>query len=146
MLNTLLCITWSALIRTIKSRWNTHAKAVHLWDYYVQCAHMGTCLKLMVGKYMHLYMYIPCNKLVITVMNVCLYHIPCSYSEKKGFHCLSVNGKFHCLGPSKGRQYPDMETADEAFLRDFYRHDNLVLRELLKRFSYRTPTWLMMSS
>ena len=70
---------------------------------------------------------------------------PHSYSEKKGFHCLSVHKKFHCLGAGKGRRYPPMETADVAYLEDFYRHDNLLLRELLKKFSYRPPTWLTVS-
>ena len=65
-----------------------------------------------------------------------------SYNARKGFHCLSLHEKSHCLGPSKGRHYPSMETADIAYLEEFYRRDNLQLREILKKYSYRPPTWL----
>ena len=68
--------------------------------------------------------------------------LPSSFSEKKGFHCLYVRGRFHCLGASKGRHYPPMENADVEYLQDFYKRDNLLLRELLKKFSYRLPIWL----
>ena len=84
--------------------------------------------------------------MVIAFYDIVLLHTtPNSYSERKRFHCLSVHGKFHCLGAGKGRQYPPMETADVAYLEDFYRRDNLLLRELLKKFSYQLPTWLTMA-
>ena len=64
------------------------------------------------------------------------------YNQKKGFYCLSARGKYHCLGPSKGRRYALMQTSDRTYLEEFYRHDNLILKELLKKFSFHIPTWL----
>ncbi len=61
------------------------------------------------------------------------------WNSGKGFYCVNK----HCLGPSKGRKYPDIAIGDLKFLEQYYRVDNVKLGHLLRRLG-RTPIpdWL----
>ncbi|XP_064395577.1 bifunctional heparan sulfate N-deacetylase/N-sulfotransferase 1-like [Halichondria panicea] len=61
------------------------------------------------------------------------------WNSGKGFYC--VNN--HCLGPSKGRKYPDIAVGDLKFLEQYYRVDNVKLAQLLRRHvKTPIPDWL----
>ncbi|XP_039409938.1 bifunctional heparan sulfate N-deacetylase/N-sulfotransferase 2 [Corvus cornix cornix] len=65
------------------------------------------------------------------------------FDEAKGFWCqLLDGGKTKCLGKSKGRKYPDMDSLSRLFLRDFYREHNIELSKLMNRLGQPLPTWL----
>ncbi|XP_064450914.1 bifunctional heparan sulfate N-deacetylase/N-sulfotransferase 2 isoform X3 [Mirounga angustirostris] len=65
------------------------------------------------------------------------------FDEEKGFWCQGLEGgKTRCLGKSKGRRYPDMDTESRLFLTDFFRNHNLDLSKLLSRLGQPVPSWL----
>ncbi|XP_047408282.1 bifunctional heparan sulfate N-deacetylase/N-sulfotransferase 2 isoform X2 [Sciurus carolinensis] len=65
------------------------------------------------------------------------------FDEDKGFWCQGLEGgKTRCLGKSKGRRYPDMDTESRLFLTDFFRNHNLELSKLLNRLGQPVPSWL----
>uniref|UniRef100_F7AV98 [heparan sulfate]-glucosamine N-sulfotransferase n=1 Tax=Equus caballus TaxID=9796 RepID=F7AV98_HORSE len=65
------------------------------------------------------------------------------FDEDKGFWCQGLEGgKTRCLGKSKGRRYPDMDTESRLFLVDFFRNHNLELSKLLSRLGQPMPSWL----
>ncbi|XP_070326948.1 bifunctional heparan sulfate N-deacetylase/N-sulfotransferase 2 isoform X2 [Odocoileus virginianus] len=65
------------------------------------------------------------------------------FDEDKGFWCQGLEGgKTRCLGKSKGRKYPDMDTESRLFLTDFFRNHNLELSKLLSRLGQPVPSWL----
>ncbi|XP_073096914.1 bifunctional heparan sulfate N-deacetylase/N-sulfotransferase 2 isoform X4 [Manis javanica] len=65
------------------------------------------------------------------------------FDEDKGFWCQGLEGgKTRCLGKSKGRRYPDMDTDSRLFLMDFFRNHNLELSKLLSRLGQPVPSWL----
>ncbi|XP_015447718.1 bifunctional heparan sulfate N-deacetylase/N-sulfotransferase 2 isoform X2 [Pteropus alecto] len=65
------------------------------------------------------------------------------FDEDKGFWCQGLeSGKTRCLGKSKGRRYPDMDTESRLFLTDFFRNHNLDLSKLLSRLGQPMPSWL----
>ncbi|XP_028337387.1 bifunctional heparan sulfate N-deacetylase/N-sulfotransferase 2 isoform X3 [Physeter macrocephalus] len=65
------------------------------------------------------------------------------FDEDKGFWCQGLEGgKTRCLGKSKGRKYPDMDTESRLFLMDFFRNHNLELSKLLSRLGQPVPSWL----
>ncbi|CAD7675685.1 bifunctional heparan sulfate N-deacetylase/N-sulfotransferase 2 isoform X1 [Vulpes vulpes] len=65
------------------------------------------------------------------------------FDEDKGFWCQGLEGgKTRCLGKSKGRRYPDMDTESRLFLTDFFRNHNLDLSKLLSRLGQPVPSWL----
>nr|XP_048282435.1 bifunctional heparan sulfate N-deacetylase/N-sulfotransferase 2 isoform X4 [Myodes glareolus] len=65
------------------------------------------------------------------------------FDEDKGFWCQGLEGgKTRCLGKSKGRRYPDMDTESRLFLTDFFRNHNLELSKLLIRLGQPAPLWL----
>ncbi|XP_077896102.1 bifunctional heparan sulfate N-deacetylase/N-sulfotransferase 2 isoform X5 [Ictidomys tridecemlineatus] len=65
------------------------------------------------------------------------------FDEDKGFWCQGLEGgKTRCLGKSKGRRYPDMDTESRLFLTDFFRNHNLELSKLLNRLGQAVPSWL----
>uniref|UniRef100_A0A8D1BH84 [heparan sulfate]-glucosamine N-sulfotransferase n=1 Tax=Sus scrofa TaxID=9823 RepID=A0A8D1BH84_PIG len=65
------------------------------------------------------------------------------FDEDKGFWCQGLEGgKTRCLGKSKGRRYPDMDTESRLFLTDFFRNHNLELSKLLSRLGQPVPSWL----
>lgn len=90
------------------------------------------------------------------------------FDPKKGFWCqLLEGGKTKCLGKSKGRRYPDMNTEvcsflsqrvpsfvcffffhfscllqSQAFLREYYRDHNIELSKVLYRMGQPLPSWL----
>nr|XP_058908950.1 bifunctional heparan sulfate N-deacetylase/N-sulfotransferase 2 isoform X3 [Kogia breviceps] len=65
------------------------------------------------------------------------------FDEDKGFWCQGLEGgKTRCLGKSKGRKYPDMDTESRLFLTDFFRNHNLELLKLLSRLGQPVPSWL----
>ncbi|XP_036293613.1 bifunctional heparan sulfate N-deacetylase/N-sulfotransferase 2 isoform X3 [Pipistrellus kuhlii] len=65
------------------------------------------------------------------------------FDEGKGFWCQGLEGgKTRCLGKSKGRRYPDMDTESRLFLTDFFRNHNLELSKLLSRLGQPVPSWL----
>lgn len=66
-----------------------------------------------------------------------------SFSSKKGHYCLLKNGKQKCLGPSKGRVYPPLQSAELAYLEDYYHQDNVELGTLLKKLGRPFPIWLV---
>lgn len=51
-------------------------------------------------------------------------------------------GKTKCLGKSKGRRYPDMDTDSRSFLREHYRDNNIELSKLLYKMGQPLPSWL----
>ncbi|XP_064125796.1 bifunctional heparan sulfate N-deacetylase/N-sulfotransferase 2 isoform X6 [Loxodonta africana] len=65
------------------------------------------------------------------------------FDEDKGFWCQGLEGgKTRCLGKSKGRRYPDMDSESRLFLTDFFRNHNLELSKLLSRLGQPVPLWL----
>lgn len=66
------------------------------------------------------------------------------FDRKKGFFCKAedVGNSPRCLGKGKGRQYPNMDTESQNFLRDYYRLHNEALLKLLRRLGYSIPDWL----
>uniref|UniRef100_A0A8C6Y842 [heparan sulfate]-glucosamine N-sulfotransferase n=1 Tax=Naja naja TaxID=35670 RepID=A0A8C6Y842_NAJNA len=65
------------------------------------------------------------------------------YDDAKGFWCqLLDGGKTKCLGKSKGRKYPEMDSASRMFLADFYHEHNIELSKLLNTLRQPLPTWL----
>ncbi|XP_073734875.1 bifunctional heparan sulfate N-deacetylase/N-sulfotransferase 2 isoform X2 [Callorhinus ursinus] len=65
------------------------------------------------------------------------------FDEEKGFWCQGLEGgKTRCLGKSKGRKYPDMDTESRLYLTDFFRNHNLDLSKLLSRLGQPVPSWL----
>ncbi|XP_059967797.1 bifunctional heparan sulfate N-deacetylase/N-sulfotransferase 2 isoform X2 [Mesoplodon densirostris] len=65
------------------------------------------------------------------------------FDDDKGFWCQGLEGgKTRCLGKSKGRKYPDMDTESRLFLTDFFRNHNLELSKLLSRLGQPVPSWL----
>uniref|UniRef100_A0A8C7WDU8 Bifunctional heparan sulfate N-deacetylase/N-sulfotransferase 1 n=1 Tax=Oncorhynchus mykiss TaxID=8022 RepID=A0A8C7WDU8_ONCMY len=65
------------------------------------------------------------------------------FDPKKGFWCqLLDGGKTKCLGKSKGRRYPDMDTDSRSFLREHYRDNNIELSKLLYKMGQPLPSWL----
>uniref|UniRef100_A0A4W3HZT3 Bifunctional heparan sulfate N-deacetylase/N-sulfotransferase 1 n=1 Tax=Callorhinchus milii TaxID=7868 RepID=A0A4W3HZT3_CALMI len=71
------------------------------------------------------------------------YHKLLLFDPKKGFWCqLLDGGKSKCLGKSKGRKYPEMDPDSRAFLRDYYRENNIELSKLLYKLGQTLPTWL----
>uniref|UniRef100_A0A8C0H7D1 Bifunctional heparan sulfate N-deacetylase/N-sulfotransferase 1 n=1 Tax=Chelonoidis abingdonii TaxID=106734 RepID=A0A8C0H7D1_CHEAB len=77
------------------------------------------------------------------VTNFIDYHKTLAFDPKKGFWCqLLEGGKTKCLGKSKGRKYPEMDSDSRAFLRDYYRDHNVELSKLLYKMGQTLPTWL----
>ncbi|XP_057265535.1 bifunctional heparan sulfate N-deacetylase/N-sulfotransferase 1 isoform X2 [Pezoporus wallicus] len=77
------------------------------------------------------------------VTNFIDYHKTLAFDPKKGFWCqLLDGGKTKCLGKSKGRKYPEMDSDSRAFLRDYYRDHNIELSKLLYKMGQTLPTWL----
>ncbi|KAM3835190.1 bifunctional heparan sulfate N-deacetylase/N-sulfotransferase 2 [Vipera latastei] len=65
------------------------------------------------------------------------------YDDAKGFWCqLLDGGKTKCLGKSKGRKYPEMDSSSRMFLADFYHEHNMELSKLLNTLRQPLPTWL----
>lgn len=86
------------------------------------------------------------------------------YDARKGFFCQVVNGdRTKCLGRSKGRHYPVMDSQSAKYLQvcfsvfmeirlearlfmyfsqAFYMTHNIALEKLLKRLGYPIPMWL----
>nr|XP_023649119.1 bifunctional heparan sulfate N-deacetylase/N-sulfotransferase 1-like isoform X1 [Paramormyrops kingsleyae] len=68
---------------------------------------------------------------------------PPRFDPKKGFWCqLLEGGKTKCLGKSKGRKYPEMDSDSRLFLREYYRDHNIELSKLLYRIGQSLPSWL----
>ncbi|XP_031415841.1 bifunctional heparan sulfate N-deacetylase/N-sulfotransferase 4 [Clupea harengus] len=66
-----------------------------------------------------------------------------TFDRQKGFWCqLLEGGKTKCLGKSKGRKYPPMDTESRAFLSHYYRDHNVELSKLLHRLGQPLPSWL----
>ncbi|XP_064181541.1 bifunctional heparan sulfate N-deacetylase/N-sulfotransferase 1 [Anguilla rostrata] len=75
--------------------------------------------------------------------NTVNYHKILAFDPKKGFWCqLLEGGKTKCLGKSKGRKYPEMDSDSRAFLREHYGDHNVELSKLLYRMSQPLPGWL----
>ncbi|CAB1315883.1 unnamed protein product [Coregonus sp. 'balchen'] len=75
--------------------------------------------------------------------NTLNYHNILAFDPKKGFWCqLLDGGKTKCLGKSKGRKYPDMDTDSRSFLREHYRDHNIELSKLLYKMGQPLPSWL----
>ncbi|KAM4707626.1 bifunctional heparan sulfate N-deacetylase/N-sulfotransferase 3-like [Discoglossus pictus] len=66
-----------------------------------------------------------------------------TFDSHKGFWCqLLEEGKTKCLGKSKGRKYPPMDSECRAFLSSYYRDHNVELSKLLHRLGQPLPSWL----
>ncbi|ERE87012.1 bifunctional heparan sulfate N-deacetylase/N-sulfotransferase 1-like protein [Cricetulus griseus] len=66
-----------------------------------------------------------------------------TFDSHKGFWCqLLEEGKTKCLGKSKGRKYPPMDSDSRAFLSSYYRDHNVELSKLLHRLGQPLPSWL----
>lgn len=66
-----------------------------------------------------------------------------TFDPQKGFWCqLLEGGKTKCLGKSKGRKYPPMESEAHAYLSRYYREHNVELSKLLHRLGQPLPSWL----
>uniref|UniRef100_A0A8C9RT65 [heparan sulfate]-glucosamine N-sulfotransferase n=2 Tax=Scleropages formosus TaxID=113540 RepID=A0A8C9RT65_SCLFO len=66
-----------------------------------------------------------------------------TFDPQKGFWCqLLEGGKTKCLGKSKGRKYPSMDTESRAFLSRYYKDHNVELSKLLHRLGQPLPAWL----
>ncbi|KAG7465177.1 hypothetical protein MATL_G00173560 [Megalops atlanticus] len=75
--------------------------------------------------------------------NTVNYHRILAFDPKKGFWCqLLEGGKTKCLGKSKGRKYPEMDSDSRSFLREHYREHNVELSKLLYRMGQPLPSWL----
>ncbi|XP_077999800.1 bifunctional heparan sulfate N-deacetylase/N-sulfotransferase-like [Glandiceps talaboti] len=65
------------------------------------------------------------------------------FDSKKGFYCQVMSeGKTKCLGKSKGRFYPPMETLAQKYLQQYYRAHTIDLSKLLTKLGQATPQWL----
>ena len=65
------------------------------------------------------------------------------FDPKKGFFCQLIHmNSTKCLGRSKGRTYPPMESRAQTFLRSFYLSHNIALSKLLTRMHHSIPLWL----
>uniref|UniRef100_A0A674ARA1 Bifunctional heparan sulfate N-deacetylase/N-sulfotransferase 1 n=1 Tax=Salmo trutta TaxID=8032 RepID=A0A674ARA1_SALTR len=79
----------------------------------------------------------------LELTNTLNYHKILAFDPKKGFWCqLLDGGKTKCLGKSKGRRYPDMDTDSRSFLREHYRDNNIELSKLLYKMGQPLPSWL----
>uniref|UniRef100_A0A8C7UEE7 Bifunctional heparan sulfate N-deacetylase/N-sulfotransferase 1 n=1 Tax=Oncorhynchus mykiss TaxID=8022 RepID=A0A8C7UEE7_ONCMY len=79
----------------------------------------------------------------LELTNTLNYHNILAFDPKKGFWCqLLDGGKTKCLGKSKGRRYPDMDTDSRSFLREHYRDNNIELSKLLYKMGQPLPSWL----
>ncbi|KAG5844199.1 hypothetical protein ANANG_G00159460 [Anguilla anguilla] len=77
------------------------------------------------------------------LVNTVNYQKILAFDPKKGFWCqLLDGGKTKCLGKSKGRKYPDMDSDSRAFLKEHYRDHNIELSKLLYRIGQPLPSWL----
>ncbi|XP_054846201.1 bifunctional heparan sulfate N-deacetylase/N-sulfotransferase 3 isoform X2 [Eublepharis macularius] len=66
-----------------------------------------------------------------------------TFDSHKGFWCqLLEEGKTKCLGKSKGRKYPPMDSECRAFLSSYYRDHNVELSKLLHKLGQPLPSWL----
>uniref|UniRef100_A0A672TIV1 [heparan sulfate]-glucosamine N-sulfotransferase n=1 Tax=Strigops habroptila TaxID=2489341 RepID=A0A672TIV1_STRHB len=66
-----------------------------------------------------------------------------TFDSHKGFWCqLLEEGKTKCLGKSKGRKYPPMDSECKAFLSSYYRDHNVELSKLLHKLGQPLPSWL----
>nr|XP_056711924.1 bifunctional heparan sulfate N-deacetylase/N-sulfotransferase 3 [Euleptes europaea] len=66
-----------------------------------------------------------------------------TFDSHKGFWCqLLEEGKTKCLGKSKGRKYPAMDSECRAFLSSYYRDHNVELSKLLHKLGQPLPSWL----
>uniref|UniRef100_G3UX70 Sulfotransferase n=2 Tax=Mus TaxID=862507 RepID=G3UX70_MOUSE len=66
-----------------------------------------------------------------------------TFDPQKGFWCqLLEGGKTKCLGKSKGRKYPPMDSESRTFLSSYYRDHNVELSKLLHRLGQPLPSWL----
>nr|XP_030719841.1 bifunctional heparan sulfate N-deacetylase/N-sulfotransferase 4 isoform X2 [Globicephala melas] len=66
-----------------------------------------------------------------------------TFDPQKGFWCqLLEGGKTKCLGKSKGRKYPPMDSESRTFLSNYYRDHNVELSKLLHRLGQPLPSWL----
>uniref|UniRef100_A0A671MAK0 [heparan sulfate]-glucosamine N-sulfotransferase n=1 Tax=Sinocyclocheilus anshuiensis TaxID=1608454 RepID=A0A671MAK0_9TELE len=66
-----------------------------------------------------------------------------TFDPQKGFWCqLLEGGGTKCLGKSKGRKYPPMDSESRALLSRFYRDQNIELSKLLHRLGQPLPAWL----
>ncbi|XP_030048126.1 LOW QUALITY PROTEIN: bifunctional heparan sulfate N-deacetylase/N-sulfotransferase 3-like [Microcaecilia unicolor] len=66
-----------------------------------------------------------------------------TFDSHKGFWCqLLEEGKTRCLGRSKGRKYPGMDTECRVFLSKYYQDHNVELSKLLHRLGQPLPSWL----
>ncbi|OCT97146.1 hypothetical protein XELAEV_18009369mg [Xenopus laevis] len=66
-----------------------------------------------------------------------------AFDSQKGFWCqLLEEGKTKCLGKSKGRKYPPMDSECRAFLSSYYQDHNVELSKLLHRLGQPLPSWL----
>ena len=48
----------------------------------------------------------------------------------------------HCLGPSKGRNYPTISKKAKQYLEDYYSKENAELASLLHKLNRSHPIWL----
>ncbi|MGH0118267.1 UNVERIFIED_CONTAM: hypothetical protein FKN15_049288 [Acipenser sinensis] len=79
----------------------------------------------------------------LALTNITNYHKILAFDPKKGFWCQLVEGgKTKCLGKSKGRKYPEMDSDSRAFMQDYYREHNIELSKLLHKSGQSLPTWL----
>lgn len=72
------------------------------------------------------------------------------YSPEKGFYCLVFNDttgannrKLRCLGSSKGRQYEPMSSRLRQHLEAYFAGPNAALRELLRKYRFPVPSFLL---
>lgn len=65
------------------------------------------------------------------------------FDDSKSFWCQIVEGgKSKCLGKSKGRKYPEMDSLSRTFLSNYYREHNAELSKQLNRLGQALPSWL----
>ncbi|XP_078284665.1 LOW QUALITY PROTEIN: bifunctional heparan sulfate N-deacetylase/N-sulfotransferase 2 [Rhinoraja longicauda] len=65
------------------------------------------------------------------------------FDDNKSFWCQVVEGgKSKCLGKSKGRKYPEMDSLSRTFLMNYYREPNTELSKQLNRLGQALPSWL----
>ncbi|XP_066488237.1 bifunctional heparan sulfate N-deacetylase/N-sulfotransferase 3 isoform X2 [Tiliqua scincoides] len=66
-----------------------------------------------------------------------------TFDSHKGFWCqLLEEGRTKCLGKSKGRKYPPMDSECRMFLSSYYRDHNIELSKLLHKLGQPLPSWL----
>ncbi|XP_041032540.1 bifunctional heparan sulfate N-deacetylase/N-sulfotransferase 2 [Carcharodon carcharias] len=65
------------------------------------------------------------------------------YDDNKNFWCQMVEGgKSKCLGKSKGRKYPEMDSSSRTFLTNYFREHNIELSKQLNKLGQSLPSWL----